>query len=76
LWAIAVVAIWGSVGFYVVLFTASMGSIRMSCTKRRCDGATRLQTFWRLTVPLIWDSIQVRDHFLIIGALDTLRSSR
>jgi len=72
LWAIAVVAIWGSVGFYVVLFTASMGSIPHELYEAALlDGATRLQTFWRLTVPLIWDSIQVAIIYLIIGALDT-----
>ncbi|WP_163509139.1 carbohydrate ABC transporter permease [Fodinicola acaciae] len=70
--AVLGVSVWGSVGFYVVLFTAAMGSVpRELYESGLLDGANRLQTFWHLTLPLIWDAMQVAIVHLVIGALDT-----
>jgi N-acetylglucosamine transport system permease protein len=70
--AVLGVSVWGSVGFYVVLFTAAMGSVpRELYESGLLDGANRLQTFRHLTLPLIWDAIQVAIVHLVIGALDT-----
>lgn len=65
------VIIWGSVGFYVVLFNSAMSSIPTEVFEAaRLDGATRWQTFGRLTLPLIWDTVQVAGVYLGINALD------
>jgi N-acetylglucosamine transport system permease protein len=70
-YAILAVMVWVSVGFYVVLFTAGMSSIpRELYEAALIDGAGRWDTFWRLTLPLLWDSIQVSVIFIGIQALD------
>jgi len=70
-YAILVVMVWVSVGFYVVLFTAAMGAIPHELYEAALiDGANRWDTFWRLTLPLLWDSIQVAVIFIGIQALD------
>ena len=62
---------WLGVGFYVVLFNSAMSSIPAEVFEAaRLDGATRWQTFWRLTLPLIWDTVQVAGVYLGIHALD------
>lgn len=69
--AIAAIAVWGGVGFYVVLFTAAMNSIPRELYEAAVlDGAGSWQSFWRLTLPLIWGTVQVALAYLVIGALD------
>lgn len=69
--AIMAVAVWGGVGFYVILFTAAMSSIpRELYEAALLDGAGAWQSFWRLTLPLIWGSVQVSLVYLVIGSLD------
>lgn len=69
--AIEAVVVWGGVGFYVVLFTAAMSAIpRDLYEAAMLDGANHWQSFWRLTLPLIWGSVQVAIAYLVIGALD------
>ncbi|MGH3743078.1 MAG: carbohydrate ABC transporter permease, partial [Micromonosporaceae bacterium] len=54
-----------------VLFSAGMQSIPRDVYEAALlDGSSRLTTFWRITVPLLWDSIQVAWIYLAIIALD------
>jgi N-acetylglucosamine transport system permease protein len=70
-WAILGVMLWISVGFYVVLFTAAMGSIPHELYEAALlDGANRWITFWKLTLPLMWDTVQVAIVYISIQALD------
>src|SRR6266545_4317656 len=65
------VMVWMNVGFYIVLFSAGMQSIPRDIYEAALlDGASRFTTFWRITVPLLWDSIQVAWIYLAIIALD------
>ncbi|MFF0339036.1 carbohydrate ABC transporter permease [Kribbella sp. NPDC004875] len=69
--SIMAVVVWGGVGFYVVLFTAAMAAIpRELYEAALLDGAGALQSFWRVTLPLIWNTVQTALAFLVIGALD------
>jgi len=69
--SIMAVVVWGGVGFYVVLFTAAMAAIpRELYEAALLDGANHWQSFWRLTLPLIWGSVQVAIAYLLIGAMD------
>jgi N-acetylglucosamine transport system permease protein len=69
--SIMAVVVWGGVGFYVVLFTAAMSAIPKELYEAALlDGAGAWQSFWRLTLPLIWGSVQVAIAYLVIGALD------
>ena len=69
--AVMAVLVWSSVGFYVVLFSAAMQSIPRDIYEAALlDGADRLRTLVRITVPLVWDTIQVAWVYLAILAID------
>lgn len=69
--AVIIVAIWQAVGFYMVLFISGMQSIPDEFYEAaRIDGANGWTQFWRLTLPLIWESIRTGIVFLAIGAMD------
>jgi len=71
LWCVMWVLIWGSVGFYLVLFNAALSSVPRDIFEAALiDGAGRLATFARVTVPLLWDTIQTSWVYLAILALD------
>ncbi|WP_433218677.1 carbohydrate ABC transporter permease [Dactylosporangium sp. CS-047395] len=70
-WAVLVVMIWSNVGFYVVLFGAAMSAIPREIYEAvSLDGAGRFTVLWRITIPLLWDTIQVAWVYLAIIALD------
>jgi N-acetylglucosamine transport system permease protein len=65
------VVIWQSVGFYMVLFVAGMLSIPADYyDAAKIDGAGAWTTFWRVTVPLLWDNIRTALVFIAIAAMD------
>jgi len=69
--AVGVVVVWQAVGFYMVLFVAGMQSIPTSFYEAATlDGANRWTIFWRITLPLMWDNVQVALVYIGIGALD------
>ena len=68
---ILAVLVWQAVGFYVVLFSAGMGSIPTEIYEAAAlDGATRVTLFFRITLPLLWNTIQVAWVYLGIAAFD------
>lgn len=70
-WCVLAVLIWMNVGFYVVLFSAAMQAIPRDLYEAAAlDGADRLTTLVRITVPLLWDTIQVAWVYLAIIAID------
>lgn len=71
LWCVMWVLIWGSVGFYLVLFNAAISSVPRDIFEAAViDGAGRLATFLRVTLPLLWDTVQTAWVYLAILALD------
>ncbi|OII63386.1 ABC transporter permease [Streptomyces sp. CC53] len=71
LWCISAVMVWGHVGFYVVLFSAAMASIPRDVYEAALlDGAGRFHTFFRITLPLLWDTVQTGWVYMGIIALD------
>ncbi|MFE2376121.1 carbohydrate ABC transporter permease [Streptomyces sp. NPDC059398] len=59
LWCIFAVLVWSQVGFFVVLFSAGMASIPKDFYEAALlDGASRVTTFFRITLPLLWDTVQ------------------
>lgn len=59
LWCVMAVLLWSTVGFFVVLFTAGMASIPNDFYEAALlDGANRITTFFRITLPLLWDTVQ------------------
>ncbi|MGW3243617.1 carbohydrate ABC transporter permease [Streptomyces sp. NPDC001070] len=68
---IMVVMIWCNVGFYVVLFSAGMSSIPTDIYEAALlDGASRGTTFFRITLPLLWDTVQTGWVYMGIIAMD------
>jgi N-acetylglucosamine transport system permease protein len=71
LWSIIAVLVWQAVGFYVVLFSAGMASIPVEIYEAaELDGANRFTLFFRVTLPLLWDTLQVAWVYLGIAAFD------
>jgi N-acetylglucosamine transport system permease protein len=71
LWSVIAVLVWQSVGFYVVLFSAGMASIPQDIFEAaELDGATQGTMFFRVTLPLLWDTLQVAWVYLGIAAFD------
>jgi N-acetylglucosamine transport system permease protein len=70
-WALLAVMVWCNVGFYVVLFGAAMQAVPRDLYEAALlDGAGRADTFFRITVPLLWDTVQVAWIYLAVIALD------
>ncbi len=71
LWSIIAVVVWQSVGFYVVLFSAGMASVPADIYEAAMiDGAGRARLFFQVTIPLLWDTLQVAWVYLGIFAFD------
>jgi len=69
--AVIAVAIWQAVGFYMVLFIAGMQGIPDEYYEAaRIDGANAQAQFFRITVPLLWETIRTAIVFLAIAAMD------
>ncbi|MFD9794382.1 carbohydrate ABC transporter permease [Streptomyces sp. NPDC059070] len=59
LYCVMAVLVWSTVGFFVVLFSAGMASIPKDFYEAALlDGASRFTTFFRITLPLLWDTVQ------------------
>ncbi|WP_328345139.1 carbohydrate ABC transporter permease [Micromonospora sp. NBC_00421] len=71
LWSIIAVLVWQAVGFYVVLFSAGMSAIPGEIYEAaEMDGASKVMLFFRVTLPLLWDTLQVAWVYLGIAAFD------
>lgn len=70
-WCVLAVMVWSNVGFYVVLFGAAMQAIPRDIYEAvLLDGASRWTTLRKITIPLLWDTVQVAWIYLAIAALD------
>jgi N-acetylglucosamine transport system permease protein len=71
LWWILFIAVWGGVGFYLVLFSAAMQSIPKDIYEAALlDGAGRVSQFVRVTLPLLRDTVSIAWVYLGFIALD------
>jgi alpha-glucoside transport system permease protein len=62
--------VWLSLGFAVVILSAALKAIPRDLTEAaRIDGATELQIFRKITVPLMWPTITVIATLTMIGVL-------
>ncbi|GAA4572616.1 sugar ABC transporter permease [Micromonospora coerulea] len=70
-WCVLAVMVWSNVGFYVVLFGAAMQAIPRDIYEAvLLDGASRAVMLRKITIPLLWDTVQVAWIYLAIAALD------
>ncbi|MCF0148505.1 MAG: sugar ABC transporter permease [Clostridium sp.] len=71
IWCIAIAMIWQAVGYYMVMYMASMSSIPDSLYEAAdLEGATRTQQFFTITLPLIWNVIRTTLTFFIISTIN------
>lgn len=69
--SVIAVLVWSAVGFYLVFFSSAMASIPRDLYEAGIvDGAGRFQTFFKITLPLLWESVQTAWIYLSIIALD------
>lgn len=70
LWALAVTLIWQAAGYYMVMYMAGIDSISPELYEAaEIDGATKIQQFLRITIPMLWEIIRVTIIFSINGVL-------
>jgi ABC-type sugar transport system permease subunit len=68
--AITVAMIWQGLGTYVILFLAGLQKIPLSFYESaELDGADAWQQFWHVTLPLLWDVVQILVVLWIIGSV-------
>jgi N-acetylglucosamine transport system permease protein len=69
---VAAVMVWSNVGFYVVLFSAAIGAVpRELYEAALLDGAGRAAVLFRITLPLLRDTVRTGWVYLGIVALDS-----
>src|SRR5207244_983569 len=62
--------VWTSLGFAVIVLSAALKAIPKDLSEAgRIDGATELQIFRRITIPLMWPTITVIITLTMIGVL-------
>ncbi len=70
MWGIAVTMIWQAAGYYMVMYIAGIDGISKELYEAaQIDGATGIQSFWSITIPLLWDIIKTTIIFAINGVI-------
>lgn len=73
--AIVPMSVWAGFGFNVVLLLAAMEAIPGELYEAaQIDGATTVQQFRSITLPLIWEVLSIATVFLIIGGMKAFES--
>lgn len=63
--------IWQAIGYYMVMYMASMASIPESFYEAAgLDGAGKVKQFFTITLPLIWDNIRTTLTFFVISTIN------
>ena len=71
IFSIAIAMIWQAIGYYMVMYMASMASVPESVYESASiEGASRIRQFFSLTIPLIWPNIRTTLTFFIISNIN------
>lgn len=63
--------IWQAIGYYMVIYMASMSSIPVHLYEAAdLDGANKARQFFEITLPLVWDTIRTSLTFFIISSIN------
>lgn len=69
--SLIIAMVWQAVGYYMVMYMASMSSVPASLYESaNLDGAGRLTQFFQITIPLIWTNIRTTLTFFIISTIN------
>ncbi len=71
LYAISGAMIWQAIGYYMVMYMASMSSIPEHLYEAASlEGAGKIKQFFSITLPLIWSNIRTTLTFFIISCIN------
>lgn len=71
IFSLAAAMIWQAIGYYMVMYMASMASVPVSLYESSAlDGATKMQQFFQITLPMIWTNIRTTLTFFIISSIN------
>lgn len=71
IYALIFALIWQAIGYYMVMYMASMSSIPDSFYEAAgLDGAGKIKQFFTITLPLIWDNIRTTLTFFVISTIN------
>lgn len=71
IFSLAGAMIWQAIGYYMVMYMASMANIPESLYESAdLEGASRTQQFFNITIPLIWTNIRTTLTFFIISTIN------
>ncbi|SIQ97585.1 carbohydrate ABC transporter membrane protein 1, CUT1 family [Alkalispirochaeta americana] len=71
IFSIAGAMVWQAIGYYMVMYMASMASVPESLYESaNLEGAGKIHQFFRITVPLIWSNIRTTMTFFIISSIN------
>ena len=63
--------VWQAIGYYMVMYMSSMAAIPEDLYEAASlDGATEIQIFFQVTLPLIWSNIRTTLTFYIISTIN------
>lgn len=69
-WSVLIALIWTYVGFYMVILLSGVEKIPADLYEvARIEGSNRLQIFFKVTIPLIWDIVVVCVVLWIINSI-------
>ena len=69
--SVIIAMIWQALGYYMVMYMASMSSVPQSLYESAgLDGAGRVTQFFQITIPLIWTNIRTTLTFFIISTIN------
>ncbi len=71
IWCIVFAMIWQAVGYYMVMYMASMCSIPEHLYEAAdLEGASKVKQFFQITLPLIWNVVRTTLTFFIISTIN------
>lgn len=69
--SLVIAMVWQAIGYYMVMYMSSMGAVPGSTYEAAdLDGASRVQQFFQITLPLIWTNIRTTLTFFIISTIN------
>lgn len=71
IYSLAIAMIWQAIGYYMVMYMASMASVPQSLYESaNLEGAGRIQQFFSITLPLIWTNVRTTLTFFVISSIN------
>ena len=71
IWSIVIAMIWQAIGYYMVMYMASMANVPASLYESASlEGAGKIKQFFSITLPLIWTNIRTTLTFFVISTIN------